>query len=144
MDLFENDGDTSRYDRIVDGIIPYITGQVVYHKTAFAEQIMKQGFRTSEGMIWFTDSDNIALETSEQGPHDIIAVKLRIENPYYEQPTDSDWPDQEMVNRLIEQGYDAIIGPSNAGHTDYIVFSNDQIEIVGVEKQADNDRRYDR
>lgn len=49
-----------------------------------------------------------------------------------------------MVNRLTQQGYDAIIGESNAGHTDYIVFSNDQIEIVGVEREADNDKRYGR
>lgn len=62
IDLFETD---SRYERIVDGIIPYIAGQVVYHKTAFADKIMKDGFKPHDGMIWFSDSDNIALETSD-------------------------------------------------------------------------------
>jgi len=100
-------------------------------------------FSSESGAYWFSDSENAA---SSQGKN-IISAYLKLENPYIWKQGDPEPDAKGFKQKLIRQGYDGIIAPSNiGGDNDYIVFSSNQIKSAtgnnGNFDPANPDIRY--
>jgi hypothetical protein len=114
---------------------------VVYHGPGQEVNSLQSSYSNiHDAGIWFSDNEAIARGYSAVRDDDsplVLLASIRIEKPFIQHNRDVKIT-TPFIKNLKSQGYDGVIRVLEY-ETEFCVFSNDQVSIIGRKKQSYKD-----